>query len=97
VTLPFLGIYGTQNVKKIALILILVRWVTFRTTDSTRAYMQLPICAWMHHCILFYCIVSIHLCSASCNAHQSEAVPVQETQREERSFERTKRGTWLTS
>jgi len=31
-----------------------------------------------------YCIVSIHLYSASYNAHQSEALPVRETQREER-------------
>ena len=32
-----------------------------------------------------YCIVSIHLYSARCIAHQSEALPVRETQREERS------------
>ena len=31
-----------------------------------------------------YCIVSIYLYSASCSAHQSEALPVRETQREER-------------
>src|SRR6218665_3243197 len=43
------------------------------------------------------CIVSIHLYSASCSAHQSEALPVRETQREESRLERTKRGTWLTS
>src|SRR6218665_1818575 len=50
------------------------------------------------HCMLvLYCIVSIHLYSASCSAHQSEALPVRETQREESSLERTKRGTWLTS
>src|SRR6218665_2314776 len=30
-----------------------------------------------------YCIVFIHLYSASCSAHQSEALPVRETQREE--------------
>src|SRR6218665_2754012 len=46
---------------------------------------------------LLYCIVSIHLYSASCSAHQSEALPVRETQREESSLERTKRGTWLIS
>jgi len=44
-----------------------------------------------------YCIVSIHLYSASCSAHQSEVLPVRETPREESSLERTKRGTWLTS
>jgi len=44
-----------------------------------------------------YCIVFIHLYSASCSAHQSEALPVQETQREESSVERTKRGIWFTS
>src|SRR6218665_3544736 len=33
--------------------------------------------------IVLYCIVSIHLYSASCSAHQSEALPVRETQREE--------------
>ena len=43
------------------------------------------------------CIVSIHLYSASCSAHQSEALPVREIQREGSSLERTKRGTWLTS
>jgi len=35
--------------------------------------------------IVMYCIVSIHLYSASCSAHQSEALPVRETQREESS------------
>src|SRR6218665_323400 len=34
---------------------------------------------------------------SSCSAHQSEALPVRETQREESNLERTKRGTWLTS
>ena len=48
------------------------------------------------YCNVLYCIVSIHLYSASCSAHQSEALPVREIQREERSLERTKRGTWLT-
>src|SRR6218665_1550000 len=36
-------------------------------------------------------IVSMHLYSASYSAHQSEALPVRETQREESSFERTKK------
>ena len=40
-----------------------------------------------------YCIVSIHLYSASCSEHQSEALPVRETPREESSLVRTKRGT----
>jgi len=40
-----------------------------------------------------YCIVSIHLYSASYSAHQSEALHVRETQREESSLERMKRGT----
>ena len=44
--------------------------------------------------VLYY-IVSIHLYSDSWSAHQSEALPVRETQREESSLERTKRGTWL--
>src|SRR6218665_31509 len=44
-----------------------------------------------------YCIVSINLYSAYCRAHQSEALPVRETQREERSLKRTKRRTWHTS
>src|SRR6218665_3901769 len=35
------------------------------------------------HTLNLYCIVSIHLYSASCSAHQSEALPVRETQREE--------------
>src|SRR6218665_1632442 len=38
-------------------------------------------------CIVLYCIVSIYLYSASCSAHQSEALPVRETQREESSVE----------
>src|SRR6218665_423786 len=41
---------------------------------------------------VLYCI-PIHLYSASCSAHQSETLPVRETQREESSFERTKRGS----
>jgi len=36
------------------------------------------------YCIVLYCIAFIHLYSASCSAHQSEALPVRETQREER-------------
>src|SRR6218665_3307292 len=44
--------------------------------------------------IALFCIVSIHLYSASCSAHQSEELPVRETQREESSLERTKRGNW---
>src|SRR6218665_3876785 len=48
-------------------------------------------------CIVLYCIVSIYLYSASCSAHQSEVLPVRETQREESSLERTKRRTWHTS
>ena len=50
--------------------------------------------------LVLNCIVSciyIHLYSASGSAHQSEALSVRETQREESSLERTKRGTWLTS
>ena len=42
---------------------------------------------------VLYCIASIHLSSASCSAHQSEALPVRETQRDESSLHRTKRGT----
>ena len=33
--------------------------------------------------LVLYCIISIHLYSASCSAHQSEALPVREAQREE--------------
>src|SRR6218665_1143052 len=33
--------------------------------------------------IVSFCIVSIHLYRASCSAHQSEARPLRETQREE--------------
>src|SRR6218665_3559882 len=44
---------------------------------------------------LLYCIVSIHLYSASCSALQSEVPPVQKIQSEEN--ERMKRGNWLTS
>src|SRR6218665_610621 len=38
-----------------------------------------------YNVLYLYCIVSIHLYSASCSAHQSEALPVRETQREESS------------
>jgi len=37
-----------------------------------------------------YCIVSIHLCSASCSAHQSEALPVQRP-REKRAVVRERK------
>src|SRR6218665_1196811 len=33
--------------------------------------------------VYVYCIVSIHLYGAFCSAHQAEALPVRETQREE--------------
>src|SRR6218665_3766782 len=64
--------------------------------------MHFPSCrqiiqALMFLYIVLYCIVSINLYSASCSAHQSEALPVRETQREESSLERTKRRTWHTS
>jgi len=35
--------------------------------------------------VIMYCIVSIHLYSASCSENQSEALPVRETQREEQN------------
>ena len=62
-------------------------WVSLKAPESIT-----PMCNFV-----LYCIVSIHLYSASCSAHQSEALPVRETQREESSLERTKRVTWLTS
>src|SRR6218665_50445 len=37
------------------------------------------------YCIVLYCIVSKHLYSASCSAHQSEALPVRGTRREKRA------------
>jgi len=37
------------------------------------------------YCIVLYCIVSIHLYSTSYSAHQSESLPLRETQREEES------------
>jgi len=40
---------------------------------------------------LYYCIVSIHLYSISCSAHQSEALPVRETQREQRAVLRERK------
>ena len=46
---------------------------------------------------VLYCIVSIHLHSSSWSAQKSEEFSVRETQTEESSFERTKRGTWLAS
>src|SRR6218665_987649 len=36
---------------------------------------------WRRKLGVLYCIVSIHLYSASCSAHESEALPVRETQR----------------
>src|SRR6218665_2245325 len=41
-------------------------------------------------CFQLYCIVFIHLYSASCSAHQSEVLPVRETHREESSLQRNK-------
>src|SRR6218665_2546147 len=55
------------------------------------------VCALTPNRTVLYCIVSKNLYSASCSAHQSEALPVRETQREESSLERTKRRTWHTS
>ena len=40
--------------------------------------------------VLLYCIVAKHLYSASCSEHQSEALPMRETQREESRLEKTK-------
>ena len=50
-------------------------------------------CSWLAvvSLVVLYCIVSIHLYSASCSAHQSEALLVRETQREESSLERTQK------
>src|SRR6218665_408260 len=45
--------------------------------------------------IVLRCIVSIHLYSASQSAHQSEALPVRETQRYESRLQRTKIGDRL--
>src|SRR6218665_3536975 len=42
--------------------------------------------------VLYYIVYIYTLNSASCSANQSEALPVRETQREESSVERTKRG-----
>src|SRR6218665_1219169 len=64
--------------------MLLTVTTTFRSGDERTQTSQL------------YCIVSIHLYSVYCSAHQSEAlpiVPVRETQGEESSLERTKRGT----
>ena len=47
------------------------------------------VCLRMYLCVSV-CIVSIHLYSAVCSAHHSEALPVKETQREESSLERKK-------
>src|SRR6218665_2750101 len=57
--------------------------------DREVLYGRLP--TWRHRLvrvvngIVLYCIVSIHLYSSSCNAHQSEVLLVRETQREESS------------
>src|SRR6218665_2975890 len=48
---------------------------------------------WLLYCTVLY--LSIHLCNASCSAHQSEVLPVQKTRSVEN--ERTKRGAWLIS
>src|SRR6218665_1015543 len=64
------------------------------TYDDHHLYTHKTICgSWIQvdsristqSAFLQYCIVSKHLYSASCSAHQSEALPVQETQREESS------------
>src|SRR6218665_2200888 len=79
------------------------RCISFYTTRHNHVIFVFPslYCIVLYcivlYCIVLYCIVSIHLYSASCSAHQSEALPVRDTQREESNLERTKRGTWLTS
>src|SRR6218665_1507229 len=47
-------------------------------------WMTPSICVRKYNRVL-YCIVFIHLYGASCSAHQSEALPVRETQIEESS------------
>src|SRR6218665_847153 len=74
----------------------LCRLYTFYVCLYVCMILRMYICLFVYMYVL-YCIVSIHLYSASCSAHQSEALPVRETQREESSLERTKRGTWLSS
>ena len=50
--------------------------------EERRGNFVVMICHSFCECVL-YCIVYIHLYSASCSAHQSEALTVRETQREE--------------
>src|SRR6218665_2446615 len=45
--------------------------------------------------IALYCIYTFYIAFLPCSAHQSEALPMRETQREESSLERTKIDTWL--
>src|SRR6218665_1271305 len=54
------------------------------TLNMLFKYLHTVFCVYTY--IQLYCIVSIHLYSASCSAHQSEALPVRETQREESSY-----------
>src|SRR6218665_484009 len=42
-------------------------WVSLKAPESIT-----PMCNFVLYCIVLYCIVSIHLYSASCSAHQSE-------------------------
>ena len=57
---------------------------------------KLKIITMICQTVKLYCIVSMHLCSVSCSARQSEALPVRETRREESRLERTKRGVAVT-
>src|SRR6218665_2339793 len=77
-----------------------------RQIRSVRRSLTFKAARTLMHCIVLYCIckfidhrlVMVWFCwVASCSAHQSEALPVRETQREESSLERTKRRTWHTS
>src|SRR6218665_1225166 len=57
---------------------------------NLHTYLHSYLHTYMYLNIVLYCIVSIHLYSASCNAQKSEAFPVRETQREESSLRERK-------
>src|SRR6218665_918050 len=63
----------------------LSQWTTFHSfiPDISIALLQVLYYSEALPTTALYCIVSIHLYCASCSAHQSEVLPVRETQGEE--------------
>src|SRR6218665_1045642 len=77
--------------RKAAIMAYLSTVITRQASIAAKWPKRLVVKFFVWSCFNGYCMVMYHLYSASCSAHQSEALPVQKTQGEESSLERTKR------